>query len=111
MKLETYKFPELSINQEIPAALLKEAKARDTTKGVEKFNQLFYSGGEVQLQKDITGTWKETAWLFCKSLMRSWAPKHEDKEIVCGMIMEEVLILDKGSSVLGIVKKALGRKG
>lgn len=73
--------------------LLAEAEKRTLTKGREKFNELFFSGGKIEFQKDVKGTWKENAFLYAKSLMGSFAPKHEHKEAVCAMIFEECLVL------------------
>ena len=43
--------------------------------------------------KDVEGTWKQNAFLYARSLMGSFVPKHEHKELVCAMIFEECLIL------------------
>ena len=99
MDLSTYKFPEVSIIDftfstfDTDKELVEEAKKRNPRKGMEKFSELFNNGGEVQLKPDVPGTWKENAWRYAKFLMRSFAPKHEHKELVCGMIFEECLVL------------------
>ena len=99
MKLEEYNFPEVTTADlafptfDAPKELVKEAGKRDVKKGVEKFNELFYSGGTIEFQKDVKGTWKENAFMFAKSLMGSYAPRHEQKEVVCGMIFQETLVL------------------
>jgi len=99
LDLSTFNWPEVtelnmafSTFDTIPE-LLEEARRRDLKKGEEKFNELFFNGGSTKFQKDVKGTWKEKAWLYCMALMRSFEPKHEDKTSVCAMIMEEVLIL------------------
>lgn len=75
--------------------LLRMALNEDVTKGVEKFNQLFFKGGEIKLQPDVVeGSWKWDAWLYAKAFMRSWSPKHEHKTIICGLIFQECLILE-----------------
>lgn len=76
-----------------PRDLLEEAESRDLEKGREKFNELFFSGGEIKLKSDVKDTWKEKAIKFALALMRSFAPKHEDKEAVCALIFEECLKL------------------
>lgn len=81
--------------------LLAEAERRDPTIGVAKFNQLFFEGGEIKLKPDVEGTWKEGAYLYAKALMSSWEPKHQHKELVCGMIFEECLVLDDDRGWLG----------
>lgn len=30
---------------------------------MEKFSELFYSGGKIELKKDVKGTWKENAYM------------------------------------------------
>ena len=99
MELEKYEFPKVNgvdmafcTFDTIPE-LLEEAKKRNPQKGIKKFSELFYSGGEIELQKDVKGGWKEGAFLYAKALMSSWSPKHEHKELVVGMLFEETLIL------------------
>ncbi len=101
MKLETFNFPVVtgvdiafSTFNTIPE-LLEEAKKRSPKKGMQKFSELFFSGGKIELQKDVKGTWKNNAFLYAKALMSSWGPKHQDKELVVGMIFEETLVLKK----------------
>jgi len=99
MNLAEFKFPEVTgANNAFPTfdtipELLEEAKKRNPKKGMDKFDEFFYSGGKPKFQKDVIGTWKEGAWLYARALMGSWSPKHEHKQIVCGMIFEEVLKL------------------
>ena len=99
MKLSEFKFPEVTgADNAFPTfdtipELLEEAKKRDPKKGVAKFNEFFFSGGKPVFKKDVAGTWKEDAFIYARALMGSYSPKHEHKEIVCGMIFEETLIL------------------
>lgn len=99
MDLSTYSFPKVTkIDLAFPTfdtipELLEEAEKRNPKKGMEKFNQLFFSGGEIELQKDVEGSWKESAFMYARALMGSFAPKHEHKSLVVGMIFEEVLVL------------------
>ena len=97
MDLSKYEFPKVTKADiafptfNVTKKLLKEAESRDLSKGRKKFNELFYAGGEIKLKKDVKGTWKENAFLYCKVLMNSWAPKHEHKESVCAMSLEETV--------------------
>jgi hypothetical protein len=99
MDLSTYKFPDVTKADLIFATfnttpeLVEEAKKRNPQKGMKKFSELFYSGGKIELQKDVEGTWKEKAYLYARVLMGSFEPKHEHKALVVGMIFEEVLVL------------------
>ena len=99
MDLSTYNFPEVTKVDlafptfNAPQELVEEAKKRNPQKGMKKFQELFFSGGQIQVQNDVEGTWKEKALLYARCLMGSFAPKHEHKELVVGMIFEEVLVL------------------
>lgn len=99
MDLSTYKFPEVTkVNLSFSTfdttkELVEEAIKRNPQKGMKKFSELFYSGGKIELQPDVKGTWKENAYMYARALMGSWSPKHEHKELVVGMIFEEVLVL------------------
>jgi hypothetical protein len=99
MDLSTYKFPKVTqVELAFPTfdttkELVEEAKKRNPIKGMKKFSDLFYSGGKIELQKDVEGTWKENAYLYARALMGSWTPKHEHKELVVGMIFEECCVL------------------
>ena len=99
MNLSEYKFPDVTkvdlafSSFSVPKDLLEEAQKRNPEKGIEKFNELFYTGGKITLQDDVVGTWKEKAFAWCKAMMRSFEPKHEHKEIVAAMIFEECLVL------------------
>jgi hypothetical protein len=99
MELSEYNFPKVDkIDIAFPTfntipELLEEAQKRDLTKGRKMFNTLFYTGGKVEFQDDVKGTWKEKAWFYCRALMGSFEPKHQDKEAVCAMLMQECLKL------------------
>ena len=99
MDLSTYKFPEITdVDLAFPTVnttkeLVEEAEKRNPQKGMNKFSEIFYSGGKIELKKDVKGAWKENAFKYARALMGSWSPKHEHKELVVGMIFEECLVL------------------
>ena len=99
MDLSTYKFPKVTeldlafSTFNTPKELIVEAEKRNPQKGMKKFSELFFSGGKIELKKDVKGTWKENAYMYARALMSSWSPKHEHKELVVGMIFEECLVL------------------
>jgi hypothetical protein len=99
MDLSNYPFPKVTdvdiafCTFNTPKELLEEAEKRQPRMGMKKFCELFYHGGKVELKEDVPGTWKENAFLYARALMGSFAPKHEHKELVVGMIFEECLIL------------------
>lgn len=99
MDLSTYKFPEVTEADfafptfNTPKELVAEAEKRNPQKGMSKFSELFFKGGNIELKPDVKGTWKENAYIYARALMGSWKPKHEHKELVVGMIFEECLVL------------------
>jgi hypothetical protein len=84
-------FAQPSTNKE----LLQEAKDRGFYNGYTKYNKLFsklfFTGGKVEFKKDIDEHFREIAWMYCRSFMQSFSPKHEEKEAICAMIMSEIL--------------------
>ncbi len=99
MNLENYNFPEVTqvdlafSTLNVTKELLQEAQLRNPKKGMDKFDEIFYSGGRIKFKKDVEGTWKEKAFMYAKALMSSYEPKHEHKQLVVGMIFEECLVL------------------
>lgn len=99
LDLSTYKWPEAGDADTAfpaygtPPELVQEASRRNPAKGMEKFRELFFRGGRFRLKKGVKGTWKEKAFLYARAMMGSREPKHEHKELVCGMIFEECLKL------------------
>lgn len=100
IKLSEYKFPKVDGfdiafgSGEAPKDLVEYANSLDLRKARKKFSRLFYEGGRVKLKDDVRGSWKEDAWKFCRSLMGSFAPSHEDKEAVCSLLINECLVLE-----------------
>jgi len=74
--------------------LLAEAKLRGFYNGHTKYNdlfsKLFYSGGKVKFKANIDETFKTAAWLYMRSFIGSWSPKHEEKEAICALILSEL---------------------
>lgn len=75
--------------------LLKEAKKRKFYNGHTPYNKLFsdlfFSGGRIAFKKDIDEENAKEIWLYCRSFMSSFEPKHEEKEAICAMLMSEIL--------------------
>ena len=84
-------FPTFDTDKE----LLKEAKERGFYDGSTPYNtlfsNLFYGGGTVIFKKNIDPDFKTKAQSYCLSFMGSWAPKHEEKEAICAMLMSELI--------------------
>lgn len=75
--------------------LLQEAKDRGFYNGSTPYNQLFselfFSGGRVKFKSDVDKDYIDKVWAYCRAFMRSWEPKHEEKEAICAMLMSEIL--------------------
>lgn len=85
-------FPTFETNKE----LLQEAKDRGFYNGRTPYNnlfsKLFFDGGSVQFKPDVDPEYIKRVWGYCRSFMGSWAPKHEEKEAICAMLMSEILL-------------------
>ena len=89
----------IGINQ-IPPELLKEAE----DKGFDEhsnpynklFNELFFRGGQLNWKPEVSMGQRELGGRFLKSIMRSFSPKHEDKEMVCAYILSELVTVKEG---------------
>lgn len=100
MDLSTYKFPKVTwidfafSTLNVDKELLDEAIARGKSieNWIRKFDELFFKGGGMKFQSDVEWTWKEDAIRYARCLMGSFNPKHEEKQLVCGMIFQECLI-------------------
>ena len=75
--------------------LLKESKERGFYHGDKignkMFNKLFFSGCKLKFKDNLPVNLENNAWKYCVALMKSFSPKHEAKESVCSMLMEEIL--------------------
>jgi hypothetical protein len=54
------------------------------------FDTLFYDGGRIQFRTDIPEEFKNEVYAYFRYLRGSFAPKHEDKEMVCAMLLDEI---------------------
>ena len=75
--------------------LLEEAQRRGFDNHynpyVQLFSDLFFNGGEVVFKRGINEEKQKEIWVYVRSFMGSWAPKHEHKEAICAMLMSEIL--------------------
>lgn len=98
--LSAYPYPEIRGIDEVFSTLetdpklLAEAERRGfymgDTKANRMFNHLFYHGGSIRLKSDVDSGYVRRAVPYIKALIRSFAPKHEEKEAVCAMILDEI---------------------
>lgn len=84
----------IGINK-IPAGILQEAKNKGFDKDDNPFNKLFntlfFKGGQLNWRKDVSMEDREKGGRFLKSIMRSFSPRHEDKEAACAYILSELV--------------------
>lgn len=75
-------------------ALLAEAKARGFYNGHtpynDMFNTLFFKGGRLNFKNDIDAQYKDKVLRYLTAFIRSFDPKHEEKEAVCALLLSEV---------------------
>ena len=99
--LKEFQFPNVSeadaafpVFRTIPE-LLVEARERGFYNGNTPYNKLFsnlfFGGGKIKFKEGLDEAFVKRAWPYCRSFMRSWEPKHEEKEAICAMIMSELL--------------------
>ena len=95
MNIETYKFDEPSMCLRTDKKLLAEARAKGFYSGRTKYNdlfsQLFFSGGKIDIKKDVNPEFKEKALPYLKAFMGSFEPKHEEKEAISALILSHLV--------------------
>jgi hypothetical protein len=95
MDLTKFKFPELTFAPKTNSDLLKAAKDKGFYNGRTAYNKLFsdlfFSGGSVTFKNDIDEKFRNECWSYCRSFMRSFEPKHEEKEAICAYLMSNIL--------------------
>lgn len=100
MKLRDYQFPtikdvDLSFSTvKTSGLLLGMAKEggfyNGKTPANDLFNTIFYKGGRVAFKKDNDPAFQDKAWRYLQALMNSFEPKHEEKEAVAALILNEL---------------------
>lgn len=101
MDLKTFKFPELNgidlafSTLKTDKTLLEEAKERGFYNGRGEYNtlfsKLFFSGGQITFKENLDPDFKTKAWTYTRAFMRSFEPKHEEKEAICAMLLSELV--------------------
>lgn len=101
MDLTKFNFPEVTpADMVFPTfdtipELLEEAKERGFLyghkPGNELFSKLFFNGGSINFKQDIDEEYRKRVWYYLRSFMGSFSPKHEHKDAICAMLMEEIL--------------------
>ena len=101
LDLRAFKFPNVTgLDIAFPTfntdpVLLAEARARGFYNGNTPYNDLFsslfFSGGKLNFKADLPEQFKKDATLYLRSFMGSFAPKHEEKEAICAMLLSELV--------------------
>ena len=99
MNLKKYKFPDITdvdlafSTSDTEESLLKEAEERGYLHGNKPANKIFatwfFNGVKSVKPKNVENS--EKGFKYCLSLMKSFAPKHEHKEAVCAMLIDEFI--------------------
>lgn len=99
MDLQKFEFPKVDgIDIAFPTfntipALKEEAIKRGfdnyNNKWCKRFSDLFYGGGKLNLKADHN----KDMLNYMRSFIGSFAPKHEDKEMICAMLLSELEVL------------------
>jgi hypothetical protein len=98
MDITKHKFGKIDWSMKTDQKLLTEAKARDFYCGHTKYNDLFsslfFSGGTLNLKKDLDEEFKKKVLPYLKSFMGSFDPRHEDKEAICALLLSELVEIE-----------------
>lgn len=100
LSLAAYPFPEIKRVEEVfstlkaDPALLDESKRRGFymghTKANQMFGRLFSNGGCIMIKPEADTEFVRRVIPYLKALLRSYALKHEEKEAICSMILDEI---------------------
>ena len=101
LDLKTFPWPKVTVLDVVfptantDPALLAEAKRRGygdypTKPGIKMFSTLFYEGGKIKYRDDVPEEHRKAVYAYLRSFIGSWAPKHEHKEAICGMLLDEI---------------------
>jgi len=101
LSLASYPFPELSEMEilfstiDTDPVLLEEARRRGfyrrKTEAGRLFRQVLDYGGKMVYKPDTDRAYLDRAVPYLLALMRSITPRHEDKEAVCSMLIDELV--------------------
>lgn len=88
-------FPVLETDKDLLDEAIKRGFYNGNTPYNSLFSRLFFSGGSLNFKKDINSEFKKRATLYLKTLMGSYAPKHQEKEAICAMLLSELVEVGK----------------
>lgn len=96
LDLNKFEFPTKNVfSQPTNKELLQAAKDKGFYKGHtpynELFNTLFFRGGQVVFKPEVSDELRNKAWNYLKSFIKSFEPKHEEKEAICAYLLSEIV--------------------
>jgi hypothetical protein len=84
-------FPTIGSDPQLVAEAINRGYYNAHKSGNEMFSKLFFHGGKVVFKADVSEDFKQAAWPYIQALMASFKPNHEEKEAVCGMLLDELV--------------------
>lgn len=99
LSLMAYPFPDIKRIEEgfstlkADPELFEEARRRGFYMGHTKANQMFgrlFSGGRIMIKPEADTEFVRRVIPYLKALLSSFAMKHEEKEAICAMILDEI---------------------
>ncbi len=88
-------FTDLPTNKE----LLEEAKKRGHYDYYDKYNKLanifFFDGGQLHFKEGLDEDFRKYCTQYYRLFIQSFAPKHEEKSAICGMLLSELVDIKK----------------
>ncbi len=99
LSLMAYPFPDIKRIEEgfstlkAEPELFEEAKRRGFFMGHTKANQMFgrlFSGGRIMIKPEADTEFVRRVIPYLKALLNSYALKHEEKEAICAMLLDEI---------------------
>jgi hypothetical protein len=95
MDLTKYNYEEVNPCMDTDKALLTEAISRGFYNGHTKYNDLFtevfFKGGKLNFKENLDPLAQDTMFNYLKYFMKSFSPKHEEKEAICAMLLSELV--------------------
>lgn len=96
MNLQEYKYPKLDAidmafsnlktDNKLKSEAIERGFDKNGNKWCKRFSELFFKGGKLNLKDGYNVDMLK----YMKSFMSSFEPKHEDKEMICAMLLSEL---------------------
>ena len=80
-------FPTVKADKKLLAMAREQGFCNGDTKYNKMFSNLFFTGGKIESKAKISDESKVKIIRYFKALAGSFAPKHEEKEAVCALLL------------------------